>query len=163
MLISNSAPSMAHLSSDLLSNVEIPHRTWIFQVPLAFKCALHTPAHLSKWLLGKNVRRRECQRNHRHGLNVKLNFYRSCGKTGEETCRSSRSAAYSLPCSPSRHLSPASCPLQPPFLHSCPGSGSFYNQSISSIPSQPIIIGDSASDSLLWSLPILLWTSARVI
>lgn len=42
-------------------------------------------------------------------------------------------------------------------------------RTISSIPehttniSQPIIIGDSAADSVLWSLPVSLWTSAGVV
>lgn len=66
------------------------------------------------------------------------------------------------PHSPSRHhlsSSPTSAAI---FAHSsCPGS--FCNQPINSIPLQSIIIGDSASDSLLWSIPVSLWTSAGVV
>lgn len=80
----------------------------------------------------------------------------------------SRSTLRGSPRSPSRHhasSSPASPPswsLPPPIsAYSCPPS--FHNQPSISTQLQPIIIGDNASDSLLWSLPISLWTSAGVV
>jgi len=80
----------------------------------------------------------------------------------------SRSAPRGSPRSPSRHH-PSSSPVSPPSRHlsppisaySCPPS--FHNQPIISTQLQSIIIGDNASDSLLWSLPISLWTSAGVV
>ena len=89
---------------------------------------------------------------------------RSGGEARNKSRSKSRSARHSTPRSPSRHhlssspVSPTPRPLPPSVSgYSCPAP------SVSSTPLQPIIIGDSASDSLLWSAPISLWTSTGVV
>lgn len=93
----------------------------------------------------------------------------STRRNGIDVRNKSRSKSRSAPLtrSPSRHPScpqgsPTSRILPPPTsVHSCPGL--LYTQSVSPMPLQPIIIGDSASDSLLWSSSVSLWQSAGVV
>jgi len=90
-------------------------------------------------------------------------------KTGRSKSRSRSRSKARMPQSPSRPCqqstpSPVSRPVLPhlsSFPPSTPPTISLSGNA--NAPLQPIIVGDSASDSLLWSLPISLWTSAGVV
>ena len=78
----------------------------------------------------------------------------------------SRSKSRSRPRNSTRSPASPHCPPTSPStpLVSAPTFPHRTSESKADLTSlQPIIIGDSASDSLLWSIPVSLWTSAGVV
>lgn len=98
------------------------------------------------------------------GVRVGNGRSKSRSKSRSRAKSSARSPASShcQPTSPSGSHSPRSTPLV--LAPTCPTDTPRSSESnVDPTPLQPIIIGDSASDSLLWSIPISLWTSAGVV